>query len=129
MVCCYAGLRQGVFREWVNVFKRDQVGWGAQCCVTQCQICPEGVRHLFVCFPFSLYLCFALSILYLPHLREKGPSCHIMSCVCVWMTIVRLHKGVWSLCEKRSEVITMDGEREFPEPPPQSHPVTTTLRL
>ena len=66
----------------MSVFKRDQVGWGAQDCITQCQICPEGVRHGFVCRP-SLFPLPALSILHSSTLfKKKGPSSQIMCLVC-----------------------------------------------
>lgn len=74
-----------------SVFKKDQVGWGAQDCITQWQIYPEGVWHGFVCLSFVLF--FTVHPL---SLSNNGSLCHFM----------RVYVG-------NTEVITEDSIREF----------------
>lgn len=104
--CCYTGF-DGVFCEWecLSVFKKDQVGWGAQDCITQWQTYPEGVWHGFVCLSFILF--FTVHPL---SLSNNSSLCHFM----------RVYVG-------NTEVITEDSIREFPQSRLWPHSVTRQL--
>lgn len=115
--------------ERVSVFKRDQVGWGAQDCITQCQICPEGVWHGFVCLP-SLFPLPALSILHFSTLLKEGPSSQIMCLVCPSdNSFFAIACVCVCVCVGNAEVIAEDSVREFPQFRLQPHSVIRQLYL